>query len=209
MAETLEVARRDQTGKRRMRRMRAGGDIPAVLYGHGQETVTLSIPAEQLAACIRHGARMVDLTGAVSESALIREIQWDTFATDVLHVDLTRVDKSELVEVTLAIELRGVAPGTRAGGVVQQPLHEVDIECPAGSIPENIEVNINHLQLDQAIHTRELELPEKAKLLTPEEQIVVQCVMPTIVEEEEEAVPGEGAEPEVIGKADEEEGDED
>ncbi len=208
MAETLEVARRDQTGKRRMRRMRAGGDIPAVLYGHGQENITLSIPAEQLAAAIRHGARMVDLTGAVSESALIRDIQWDTFATDVLHVDLTRVDKSELVEVTLAIELRGVAPGIRAGGVVQQPLHEVEIECPAGSIPENIEVNINHLELDQAIHARELELPEKAKLLTPEEQIVVQCVMPTVVEEEE-AVPGEGAEPEVIGKAAEEEGEED
>ncbi|MCA9268276.1 MAG: 50S ribosomal protein L25 [Planctomycetales bacterium] len=208
MIESLTVARREKTGKRNMRRLRAAGHVPAVLYGHGEQCVHLAVPTDQLRAAIRHGSKLVDLTGDLSESALIREVQWDTYGIEVLHIDLTRVNKSELVEVTVPIHLRGEAPGTHEGGVVQHLLHEVDLECTAVSIPDHLTVSINHLEVDQAIHASELALPEGAKLLTDGELVVVQCVVPRAVEESE--TPSvEGAEPELIGRkeaAEEEEG---
>ena len=82
------------------------------------------------------GAKMVDLTGAVTESALIRELQWDTFGTDVLHIDLMRVDASELLTVEVPVELRGEAPGMKSGGVVKHAEHKVEIEIAASDVPE-------------------------------------------------------------------------
>lgn len=203
MVDKLNVSVREEKGKRRVRRLRRDGFIPAVLYGHGEENIVLSVPEPELDAAIRHGSQLVDLTGAVSESALIREVQWDTYGLEVLHIDLTRVSKTEQVEVTVSIELRGDAPGTREGGVVEQLLHEVDIECPAVAIPESITVNINDLNLDDVITADQLELPEGGTLITSAEQPVVQCLTPLV--EEEEAVPGvETIEPEVIGREDEE-----
>src|SRR5262249_36062856 len=70
MAETLQVEARKSRGKRNAKRLRAGGKVPAVLYGHGEKTVSLSVPAEQLSSAVRHGSRVVDLKGAVSDSAL-------------------------------------------------------------------------------------------------------------------------------------------
>jgi len=82
------------------------GQTPAVLYGHGEANVCLSVPSEALAAALRHGSRMVGLTGAVTESAFIRELQWDTYGTHVLHVDFTRISVDELVKVHVTVELR-------------------------------------------------------------------------------------------------------
>ena len=206
--EQITATRRTETGKRRMRRLRASGSIPAIVYGHGQESVAIAVPSDQFGAALRHGSRLVDLTGDLKESALIDTVQWDTFGTDPLHIDFVRVDKSEKVDISVALELRGDAPGSHDGGVVTQPLHELEINCPVTSIPESIEVNINHLELDGEIVAGDLTLPEGATLLTPADQTVAQCVTPTVVEEEEEAVAGEGAEPEVIGRAAEEEDNE-
>jgi large subunit ribosomal protein L25 len=207
MAQLLPVESRDTHGKRRNRRLRDSGHIPAVLYGHGLENVSLAVPAEQLTAAIRHGSRLVSLTGAVTESAFIRELQWNTWGTHIVHVDFTRISEHEVVEVRVGIELRGEAPGVREGGVVTQHIHEVEIACPASVIPEKLQVNINHLKLTESITLASLELPEGAKLLLSDlEAIVVECVVPAELPEEGmgEAVPGE---PEVIG-AKEKEGEE-
>jgi len=203
--ERLEAKRREETGKRRMRRLRQSGQIPAVIYGHGEESLKLSVPADQLHAAFRHGSQMVELTGDLQDSALINEVQWDTYGVEPLHIDLIRVSRTEKVDVTVQLELRGVAPGIRDGGVVTQPIHEIEINCPAFGIPENIEVNINSLELDGTITAGELELPEGATLLIDKEQVVAQCVEPTPEPEEEEeaALAAEGAEPEVVGQAEE------
>jgi large subunit ribosomal protein L25 len=146
---------------------------------------------------LRHGSRLVELTGAVNESAFIRELQWDTFGTEVMHVDFTRISAEELVQVTLTIELRGEAPGVKSGGVVEHLIHEVEVECPAGAIPDKLHVNINHLKLNDTILLGSLELPAKAKVFGDADAVVVQCVIPVERPELEE---GEGAaEPEVIG----------
>src|SRR5262245_8084841 len=136
MADTLHVHSRNETGSSRMRRLRQTGKVPAILYGHGEANVNLIVSADELFGIIKHGGKLLTLRGDVADSALLRAVQWDTYGKDVLHVDLLRVSATELVETTVTIELRGTAVGTTEGGVVQFITHEIDIECPAASIPE-------------------------------------------------------------------------
>jgi large subunit ribosomal protein L25 len=202
MAELLQVELRDSRGKRNARRNRRDGKLPAVLYGHGLETVSLLVPAERFDAAVRHGARLVKLAGAVEDQAFIREIQWDTWGLHALHVDFTRVSEHEKVEVQVTVEVRGEAPGVKAGGVVKQHVHVLAIECEATAIPDKLFVNINHLELEQAITIAQLELPAGIVVLDDPENTVVECVEP--VEIEEEAPAAAEAEPEVIGRKKEE-----
>ncbi|HEV3005791.1 MAG TPA: 50S ribosomal protein L25 [Pirellulales bacterium] len=204
MSEILKVELRQTRGKRHAKRMRLAGAIPAVLYGHGEQNLSLTAQAEAVQAIVRHGARVVDLVGAVSEKAFIRALQWDTYGVDVLHVDLTRVSADEKVEVTVSLELRGEAPGVRDGGVVSQLLHQVKVECLAIAIPERLHLSINGLKLGDALTVANIELPSGTTMLTEAEAVVVQCLEPKV---EEEAAPplAEGVEPEVIGRKAEEE----
>ncbi len=203
MAQLLNVEIRETRGKRGARRNRRAGQLPAVLYGHGQPTVSLLVSAEEIESAVRHGARLVKLAGAVDDQAFIRELQWDTWGQHILHVDFTRVSEHEKVQVTVVVELRGEAPGMKVGGIVKHMLHDVEVECEATAIPEKILVNINHLNLGDQITVGQLELPPGVVLQAEADQIVVECTEP--VEEVEEA-PAEAAdvEPEVIGRKKEE-----
>jgi len=200
---TLNVELRQACGKRVNRRLRAAGKVPAVLYGHKEKNLSLAIPVENLASAIRHGSRFVQLSGSLREKALIKECQWDTWGVELLHVDLTRVSEHEKIRVTVVLELRGESPGTKQGGVVKHQLHEIELECEAASVPEKIEVNINHLELNQLIHVRDLVIPQGVVVLTDESLLVVSCV--EAVEVSEEETPADGSEPEVIGRKKEEE----
>ncbi len=206
MTEELEllVQIREEHGKRRNRRMRKSGSIPAVLYGHGKKTVSLSVAADAFGSMLRHGARMIALTGAVRESAFVREIQWDTWGSEVLHVDFTRVSAYEKVEVRVGLTLRGEAPGIHEGGIVEQLLHEIDLLCPAAEVPAEIEVRVNALNVDDSISVADLVLPSGATSLTGADEVIVHCVVPAEESEEETDEAGEG-EPEVIGDKKEEE----
>ncbi len=168
--------------------------------------MSLAVSSDAVDAVVRRGARVVKLTGAVSESAFIRECQWDTWGTRVMHVDFTRISAHEKVEVEVSVELRGESPGLKAGGTVQHLVHELEVECEAMSIPEKFSVNINHLELDQSITVADLELSDGVAVLAPPETVIVQCIL--VAEAAEEAVAeGAEAEPELIGrkKAEEEE----
>ena len=197
---TLNVELRKAHGKRVNRRLRAAGKVPAILYGHKKKCVSLAIPTVMLESVIRHGNRFVQLSGAVREKALIKECQWDTWGKEVLHVDLTRVSEHEKIRVTVALEPRGESPGTKEGGVVKHHLHELELECEAATVPEKIEVNINHLELGQAIHVSDLTLPAGAVALSDAGLLVVSCVTAVEVPEEEETAASDGSEPEVIGR---------
>lgn len=208
MSDVIEVKKREETGTLRMRRLRASGRVPAVIYGQGKDSVAVSIATRDVEKMIQSGRYIVALNGDVNEDALIKEVQWDAFGSEVLHLDFARIDASEAVEVSLSVELRGDAPGTRSGGVVKHMLHELTIRCPADKMPEHLEVNINELELDQSITAGEIELPPSAELLIDGSEIVVSCVTPTAEAEPVEGEEGAMAEPEVIGrKAEDEEGD--
>jgi large subunit ribosomal protein L25 len=203
MSEAISVENRDLTGTRNNRRLRRSGYVPAILYGHGLENVSLKLREHDLAAAIRHGSRVVDLTGAANESALIRAVAWDTFGLEILHVDFTRVSADERIEVKVPIELKGQSPGVKEGGVIELLIHEVEIECPALKIPDKLVLSINELKIDDSLTTSDLALPEGVVLRSREGEVVVHCVMPKAEEEAapEVAAPGE---PEVIGRKPEE-----
>ena len=208
MADTLEVKKRETRGKRNARRDRAAGQTPAVLYGHGEENVSLSVDSTALATSVHHGSPLVELCGAVKESALIRDIQWDPMGTHILHIDFTRVKADERIQVSVSLALRGVAPGTKEGGVLNQVIHDTLIECPAVAIPEKLEININHLELGASICAKEIELPDEAILLCTPDTVIVQCNEPAPEFDEEEQLADMSVEPEVIGRkaAEDEEG---
>lgn len=203
MAEVLKVEQRDTRGKHQARRLRNAGQLPAILYGHRQESVSLAVSAADLARALRHGSRMIELKGAVNENAVIRELQWDAFGQEVLHIDFMRVNPTERVTVEVPIETRGDAPGAQENGIVEQLLHTVEIETTAQAIPEKLVLNINAVHLGDALTVADIEdLPAGAKLLVSPDTVLLHCVE-AVAEVEEEA---EGAaEPEVIGRGGEEE----
>jgi large subunit ribosomal protein L25 len=207
MAETLNVKARKTRGKREARRMRRSGAIPAVLYGHGEETKSLAVVADEMASAVRHGARVVELTGAVQEKAFIRELQWDAYGLQVLHVDFARVSEHERIEVKVSLELRGQAAGIKDGGVVEQLIHELEIECEALAIPDKLELNVSELVIDAQLTAADVPLPPGVTLVSDGEMVVAHCVMARAEEEEAAAAPAGAVEPEVIGRKPEEEGE--
>jgi large subunit ribosomal protein L25 len=203
MAETtvLEAQPRTKYGSHHAEKLRKQGQIPAVLYGHKEETLSLTLQRDDLAKAIRKGARVLDLkTDGGVQKALINEIQWDHLGIELVHVDFKRVDINERIHITVPIELRGIAPGVTAGGVLDQPIHALHVECLAISIPQSIRVNIGELQLDGSIHVRDLHLPEGVKVLDDADAVVVHVKLPLAEVEAAPAPAAETAEPEVIGR---------
>jgi large subunit ribosomal protein L25 len=209
-AEILTVQKREGRGSRIAAKLRKSGRIPAVVYGHKEETVSVALSGDEVNAVLRHKVQIVDLKmdGGV-QKAQIRDVQWDHLGKEVLHVDLKRVSVDERIEISVPLELRGIAPGVTAGGVLDQPIHSLRVECLAIAVPESIRVNILELQLGAAIHVRDLQLPQGVKALDDPDAIVVHVTTPQV--EPEAAAPAavaESAEPEIIGrKAAEEEGE--
>lgn len=205
MSDTIKVEKRETTGTLRMRRLRQSGKIPAVIYGHGQDTIMLSADGKDIGNAIRAGQYVVKLSGALDESALIKEVQWDALGSQVVHLDFSRIDEKELVEVTLPIEIKGSAPGTKSGGTLRHLAQELEIACPANVLPDRLECNINELQLDQIITAGEIELPPGASLTGPADAPICQCLIVEVVEEQEDGDAAAAAEPEVIGRKAEDE----
>lgn len=207
MSEQLHVEQRKSHGKRNNVRLRRSGKLPAVLYGHGEDPVSLSLAADQFEASLRHGAKVVDLDGAASGKALLQDVQWDTFFQHVLHVDLLRVRAGEKVTVDVPIELKGEAPGVNEGGLIEQVVHSIEIEVALDLIPDKLHISIKDLQIDGHKTVKDIyDLPAGAEMQCDDDLLVVHCVKPS-AEEEEVAVEEAGAaEPEVIakGKAEEE-----
>lgn len=205
MANLLNVEPRTKFGKRNNYRLHLAGKLPAVLYGHGEESVSLTLASEQLEAVVRHGAKVVDLEGSVTGKALLQEVVWDTFFHQVLHVDLLRVMAGDKVTVEVPIELKGEAPGVNDGGIIEHLIHSVEIEVPLDVVPEKLHIRVGSLQIGGELYIKDIsDLPAGATVNADPDDVVVHCIRPA-TEEEEAAEAGEGAEPEVIAKGKEKE----
>jgi large subunit ribosomal protein L25 len=208
MAESvLMVAeKRDGRGTKAARRLRAKGLVPAVVYGHKEETIAVSLSLELVEKAIRRGVRVVDLqAGGKVEKALIRDVQWDHLGKELLHLDFARVAADERIVITVPLEIRGTAPGISQGGVLDQPLHSLSIECLAISVPDSIRVPVNELQLNGVIHVKDLILPSGVKAMADPDAVVVHVPLKQVEEEAAPAPAPEAVEPEVIGRQKEEE----
>jgi len=201
MAESvvLETEMREGRGSRLAAKLRKKKKVPAVVYGHKEQTVSVSIDHDPILSAIRHGVRVVDirLTGGVQKAQIV-EVQWDHLGKDVLHVDFKRVSADERIEVEVPIELRGTPQGLSDGGLLDQPLHTLRIECPAIAVPDSIRVSIAELKVEDAIHVKDLKLPEGVKALDEPDAIIVHVTRPAAAPAETPAVAAATAEPEVI-----------
>src|SRR5262249_33256138 len=149
MAEAIVLTgqARQARGTGEARRLRRRGLLPAVLYGHKEETLSLTLPREEVERAIRHGVRVLDLNaGGRVEKVLIREVKGATRGRVWVPVACARVSAEGGVEVAGRRKTRGTAAGIAQGGVLDQPIHTLNIECLAISLPESIRVNVAELQ---------------------------------------------------------------
>lgn len=199
------VKSRSELGTRANRRVRAAGFVPGVIYGHKEAVLPITLPKKELVGHLTHGTHVFDLSlDGKSEKVLIKEVQYDHLGMEVIHVDFARVSLDEKVQVTVPLELKGTPKGEADGGVLQQLISELEVECLVTEIPDVIRYNVTEMKLNDVVHVKDLQLPAGVKALQDEDQIVVQLKEVS----EEEAAPaaeGETAEPEVIGRKAEDE----
>jgi len=210
---TITARTRDETGKGAARTARREGRVPGILYGHGEESVALSVDArelQKLVSTISVDNTIVDLDmDGDSYKVLIRELQRHPFREDYLHIDFFHVAMDEKIHVEIPILLTGVSTGVKnKGGVLDHQLRELEVYCLPGNIPEKVELDVSELDIGDSIHVRDITLPD-IEVLTDLDRSVVAVLAPTVIEVEEEEEPEEEVlEPEVIGRGKPEEGEE-
>jgi large subunit ribosomal protein L25 len=200
-ATKIKAEMRKPSGTRAARTLRLEGKVPAILYGHKEEPVAVSLPAHDLAVALGHGAHLLELdVKGSSTRCLIKEVQYDHLDEDPVHVDLIRVSLDERVQVVVPIELRGVPAGVNEGGVLDQMMGEIEVDCLVTEIPEAIRIRVAALGLNESLRVKDLDLAEGVRPLSdPEDPI---CTVRPLGEEPEEEKPAEEgeAEPEIIGR---------
>jgi large subunit ribosomal protein L25 len=203
----LTAKPREKTGSRASRALRREGLIPAIIYGHGEDPQAVTLQEHDIEVALLHGERVLEMdVQGQDQNVLVKDVQWDLYGHAVLHVDLTRVNLDEQVEVMVPVVLKGTPEGQREGGVLNQLVDEISVKCLVRSIPDEIEYNVHDMQVDDQVFLKDLELPDGVELVDDPEELVCQL---TIVEEapeiEEEEAAEALAEPEVIGEQPEEE----
>jgi large subunit ribosomal protein L25 len=208
----LTGEKRDRLGKGGARKARAAGQIPAVLYGHGETPIPVAIGSRDFEIALhKHegGNPIVNLALAGSEyTALIRAVQYDPVTHAILHLDFQHISLTETVEVKVALHFEGLAIGVKdGGGILESIMRDVEVRCLPTAIPPSISVDVSRLNIGDSIHVSELVVPNVVILTDPTAAIVT-VVPPTVMEEkpaEEAAVAEAPAEPEVIAKGKKEE----
>ncbi len=197
---------RTARGSRQTRFLRAEGKTPGIIYGMGKDAVAVSLPTVEALAVLQSGSHIMDVAfDGKAEKLLIQDVQYDYLQAGLSHIDLLRIDPKKTVRVKVALEFRGTPKGAKEGGILETQTTVVEIEINPLNIPDNIRVNIDHLELHDIIHAKDVPLPQGAKLIDYPEKII--CQVRTVKEEVVAvAVEAGPAEPEVIGKKKEEEG---
>jgi large subunit ribosomal protein L25 len=209
MAKTLllEAQLRERIGSKAAAAVRKQGRIPAVVYGHQEQPVAISLDAHDFLEGLHHGVRLMDLTLAgKNEKAIIKNLQYDHLGRDVIHADLIRVDITEVVRVVVPLELKGTPKGAQEGGVLTVHTSRLEVQCLAVNIPEVIVVPVKDLEVGQAIHAGQVQLPEGVTLASPAEMLVASCTLIQEVKTTEQVEAEAPAVPEVITEKKPEEG---
>jgi len=189
--QTLIAQVRDGKGKEDARRLRRNGMIPAVVYGHHDEPLHISLNPQELTKVLRRGAgdrTLIDLTieggkGRPQKTRVIlKDRQMDTLKGRLLHVDLYRIAMDEELSLSIPIHIVGKAEGVEKGGIIDQILREIELRCLPSDIPPPIEVDVTPLDIGDAIHVRDLKVV-KATILTDPDQAIVAVAAPTVLEE--------------------------
>ena len=202
---TLKASRRDQSGKGAARKLRGTGRIPAVLYGHGDRTESLSLDAHELELLLNHissGSTLIslDIDGRRTD-VLIRELQKHPFKPEVQHVDFLQVHGDETLTLSVPVRLTGTPTGVLDdGGVLDQVLYELEIECLPRHIPESLDIDISALKVGEQLRVHDVSMPNVTILNDGDLPLasVLEPRTPTAEDVADAAATAAAAEPEVV-----------
>jgi large subunit ribosomal protein L25 len=214
---TLTAEPRDGSGKNDNNKLRASGKIPAVVYGHGEQTRSVAVDAhevELLFSKIHVENTIISLNiggekGAVK--TLVREVQKHPARGNVLHVDFYQIHAGEMVNIQVPLAFVGASVGVKNGGMLQHTMDELDIRVSADNIPERIEVDVTELEVGDSIHVSDLKIPAGVEVLDPPERSVCSVIPPqagiadAVAPEAAAAAAAPTGEPEVIRRKKEDE----
>lgn len=206
--QALKAAKRSAGGSSVAGRIRRTGTVPAILYGGGQEPAAISVNMRAFDALVHHSRGgehaivKLEVEGApeLDTPALLKAVQHDPLRGDVLHVDFLRIRLDERIETLVPIRLVGQAPGIAEGGVLDHQLRDLEVECLALEVPEEIVVDVSNLHMNDSIHVEHLAVPANVTVLSDADRPVVAVHPPRVVKETAEGEGAEGAAegPEVI-----------
>lgn len=189
---TVTVRLREQTGKNANRRLRAAGEIPAVVYGGAADSAAIRVDGKSVQSLIREGGEnavfLLQLEGTDrTRHTMIRDLQWNPLTGALLHIDFQRIDMDREVQVSVPIALIGTPEGVRnEGGLLEFVTREIAVVCLPGDIPSAIELDVEALHIGQHVEVGALTLPDVVRLDDDESRVVVSVAAPRIAEEEEE-----------------------
>jgi large subunit ribosomal protein L25 len=203
----LVVEVREGTGKGAVRKLRAGGRVPAILYGQGKQSLAVTVDPRSLEKVLKAGGAntLLDITvtgrgDLGTPVALVKELQRDPIRGKILHADFYQVDLTKTVEVEVPIHLVGKPKGIDFGGLLEHTLREVRVECLPRAIPEKIDLDVSALEIGDVLHVRDLPLPTGVTLVSDPDLGVAHVAVPQAEEAPAEAaattaegVPAEGA----------------
>ena len=218
---TVTVRLREQTGKNANRRLRASGEIPAVVYGGDADSAAIRVDGKSVLRLIREGGEnavfLLQLEGTDrTRHSMIRDLQWNPLTDALVHIDFQRVKMDQEVQVSAPVALTGTPEGVKnEGGLVEFITREIAVTCLPGDIPSSIELDISALHIGQHVEAGELVIPDAVRLDEDDNRVIVSVAAPRIAEEEEEVTDEDELleaftdEPEMVGgKAESEDGDE-
>lgn len=197
MERKLKAEARAQIGKGAARKIRAGGRVPAVVYGQGVDPLHVSIDAKELFHLLHTDAGMNVLVDMKVNSdnflAMPREVQRDHIRGQFLHIDFLRIKRDEKIGVEVPIHLIGESHGVKEGGVVEHHLWTLHLECFPQDVPTSIDADISALGINESLKVSDLDIPQNLTLLTSPDEVIVSVVPPQILRVEEE-IAAEGEE---------------
>jgi large subunit ribosomal protein L25 len=176
------------------------------MYGRSGTSVTLDLDAQDFTGKVKGISEStivrLDIDGTIHE-AFVKDTQRNILDGKVLHVDFYEIDQNTLVRARVPLHLSGNAAGVREGGILEFPLHEVELECFPRDLPESITVDVSDLKVNQSIHVRDLAFAQGIRVISNSEQVValVKFARAETVAAEEGALPAEGAAAAPAGEA--------
>jgi len=207
--ETVTVAleRRQELGKGGARKLRRVGYVPAVLYSRDSASGSepLKIRLGELERILRipgvtHHILELSIDGE-KRRGIIKDIQYNPVKNEIWHIDFYEVKADQKISLTVPVVIQGESKGVKAGGILEIVTPELEIECLPDAIPEAIVVDVTELEVGDAIHVRELKVPEGVTIAENPDEVVVVVTPPEVaVEEEEEKTEEEPEAPKVIAK---------
>lgn len=208
---TVKAQKRERIGSRYAKRLRSSGRLPAVIYGHKQDPVHVSVEEKEILTHLHHGIHVMNMEveDGEKQTCLVKDIQFGYLGDNVIHLDLARVDLDEEVHVNVVLHFVGEPKGAKEpGAMVSHPVNDLEVICKVSAIPEEIRVDIS--QMEQSITVADIELPAGVRTeVDPETTLAMISYVAEEEAEGEEVEVGEGdVEPEVISEAkDDDEGE--